>query len=88
MATESEVFISAADTKLLAEQLTDALQTQGFHAWADFNDLRPGQLRLDELEHALDKARSFLILVSAKSRASARQETEWRAMLTKVLVWF
>jgi hypothetical protein len=45
MATESDVFISyAADTKPLAEQLTQALQTQGFHAWVDFKDLRPGQL--------------------------------------------
>jgi hypothetical protein len=81
MASESDVFISyAADTKRLAEQLTDALQSQGFHTWSDFRDLHPGDLRLDELDRALDRARSFLIVVSDKSRASAWQEAEWRAI--------
>lgn len=85
MATESDVFISyAADTKPLAEQLTQALQTQGFHAWADFKDLRPGQVWQDEIERALDNAKSFLILVSPSSRASSWQEIEWRAALAKV----
>jgi hypothetical protein len=85
MATESDIFISyAADTKPLAEQLTQALQKQGFHAWADFKDLRPGQLWQDEVEGALEKARSFLIVVSPKSRASSWQEAEWRAVLAKV----
>src|ERR1035438_9311078 len=84
MATESDVFISyATDTKPLAEQLTQALQTQGFHAWADFN-LRPGQVWQDEIERALEDARSFLILVSPTSRAGSWQEVEWRAALAKV----
>jgi TIR domain len=85
MATESDVFISyATDTKPLAEQLTNALQTQGFHAWADFKDLRPGQVWQDEIDRALENARSFLILVSPRSRASSWQEAEWRAVLAKV----
>lgn len=85
MATESDVFISyAADTKPLAEQLTLALQTQGFHPWADFKDLRPGQVWQDEIERALENARSFLILVSPSSRAGSWQEVEWRAALAKV----
>lgn len=85
MATESDVFISyAADTKPLAEQLTQALQTQGFHAWADFKDLRPGQVWQDEIERALEDARSFLILVRPTSRADSWQEAEWRAALRKV----
>ena len=85
MATESDVFISyATDTKPLAEQLTKTLQTQGFHAWADFKDLRPGQVWQDEIERALENARSFLILVSPGSRASSWQEAEWRAVLAKV----
>jgi hypothetical protein len=85
MVTESGVFISyAADTKPLAEQLTQALQTQGFHAWADFKDLRPGQVWQDEIERALEDARSFLILVSPTSRAGSWQEVEWRAALAKV----
>jgi hypothetical protein len=85
MATESDVFISyATDTKSLAEQLTHVLQMQGFHAWADFKDLRPGQQWQHEVERALERARSFLIVVSAKSRASSWQEAEWRAVLAKV----
>lgn len=85
MATESDVFISyATDTKPLAEQLTQALQTQGFHAWADFKDLRPGQRWQQELERALETARSFLIVVTPTSRASSWQEAEWRGALAKV----
>lgn len=85
MATESDIFISyATDTKPFAEQLAQALQQQGFHAWADFKDLRPGQVFRNELERALDNARSFLILVSPASRASAWQDAEWRAALVKV----
>jgi hypothetical protein len=85
MATESDVFISyAADTKLLAEQLTQALQTQGFHVWADFKDLRPGQVWRDEIDRALEGARSFVIIVRPTSRAGSWQDTEWRAALTKV----
>jgi TIR domain-containing protein len=84
MATESDVFISyATDTKPLAEQLAQALQAQGFYAWVDFN-LRPGQVWQDEVERALERARSFLIVVSPRSRASSWQEAEWRAVLAKV----
>ena len=85
MASESDVFISyAADTKLLAEQLTQALQTQGFHVWSDFKDLRPGQVWQDEIERALESARSFVIIVGPTSWASSWQEYEWRAALVKV----
>jgi len=85
MPAESDVFISyATDTRPLAEQLTQSLQEQGFHVWVDFQNLRPGQPWQIEIEQALERARSFLILVSPKSRASAWQENEWRAALVKV----
>lgn len=83
--TESDVFISyAADTRPLAEELTRALQQRGIHAWADFKDLQPGQRWRDEIEHALDRAHSFLILVGPHSRTTPWQEVEWRAALSKV----
>jgi len=73
MARFSDVFISyAADTKPLAEELTLALQREGINTWADFKDLKPGQLWKDEIEHALENARSVVILVSPDS-----QSTRW-----------
>jgi hypothetical protein len=78
------VFVSyAADTKPLAEQLMQALENKGIEAWVDFKDLQPGRQIQQELEHAIDKAQCYLILVGPKSRASAWQDAEWRAMLAK-----
>ena len=85
MLTESDVFISyARDTAPLAKQLSQALETQGFYPWIDFKDLRTGQDWQDEIGRALDKAATFLILVTPDSLSSSRQETEWRAALTRV----
>ena len=85
MTADSDVFISyAADTQSLAEQLTEALQKQGMHAWADFKDLRPGQRWQEELERAVENAGWFVILVSPQSYATPWQEAEWRAALTRV----
>lgn len=81
----TNVFVSyAADTKPLAEQLTSALQTEGFDTWADFKDLEPGQRWADEIDHALERARWVLFLVSPQSHATRWLEAEWRAVLTKV----
>ena len=83
MASGSSVFISyATDTKLLAEELTRALESQGIEAWVDFKDLRPGQRWKDELEHAIGAAQWVLILVSSGNRATAWQEAEWSAALS------
>jgi hypothetical protein len=84
MASGSSVFISyAADTKPLAEELTRALESQGIEAWVDFKDLRPGQRWKDELERAIGAARWVLILVGSGNRATAWQEAEWSAALTR-----
>lgn len=85
MLTESDVFISyARDTAPLAKQLSQALETQGFPPWIDFKDLRAGQDWQDEIGRALDKAATFLILMTPDSLSSSWQETEWRAALTRV----
>ena len=85
MLKDADVFVTYADdTKPLAEQLTSALQKQGFHPWVDFKDLHPGQLWREELDRALDRARSVVIVVSPKSKASSWQEAEWRAALARV----
>ena len=84
MARSTNVFISyATDTKPMAEALTRALQREGIHAWADFQDLKPGQIWKDEIEQALDKAESFVIMVSPQSRTTPRTDAEWRLALTK-----
>ena len=78
----SDVFISyAADTKPLAQVLTDALQKEGIRAWVDFSDLRPGQRWQDEIERAVESSDSFVILVSPESYATPWLEAEWRAAL-------
>jgi hypothetical protein len=84
MPRSNDVFISyAADTKPLAEELTLALQREGIHTWADFKDLKPGQLWKDEIEHALEDAQAVVILVSPDSQSSRWVEVEWRLALTK-----
>ena len=85
MPADTNVFISyATDTKPAAEELTRALEQNGFHAWADFKDLQPGQRWKDQTEQALERAQFFLILVGPDSRTSQWQEWEWRAALEKV----
>jgi hypothetical protein len=84
MAKSTNVFISyAADTKPLAEELVLALQKEGIQTWADFKDLKPGQLWKDEIENALEKAQSVVILVSPTSQSTRWAEMEWRLALTK-----
>jgi hypothetical protein len=84
MARPNDVFISyAADTRPLAEELTLALQREGFHTWADFKDLKPGQLWKDEIEQALENAQSVVILVSPDSQSTRWADVEWRLALTK-----
>lgn len=83
MPRSSNVFIAyAADTKPLAEELTLALQREGIQTWADFKDLKPGQLWKDEIENALQNAQSFVILVSPESKMTRWAEVEWRLALT------
>ena len=85
MAPQPDVFISyAADTKPLAEELTRVLQREGIPTWADFKDLKPGQLRREEIEKASERAQSFVILLSPHSRVSHWKEAEWQAALTSV----
>ena len=85
MASQPDVFISyAADTKPLAEELTRVLQREGIDAWADFKDLKPGRFWKDEIEQAVERAHSFVILLSPQSRASRWNESEWQAALTSV----
>jgi len=82
MASGANVFISyASDTKPLAEELTKALESQGMEPWVDFKDLHPGQRWREELEHALDAAEWYVILVRPGSRATQWQEAEWAAAL-------
>jgi hypothetical protein len=84
MAHSNDVFISyAADTKPLAVELTLALQREGIDTWADFKDLKPGQLWKDEIEHALENAQSVVILLSADSQSTRWTDLEWRLALTK-----
>lgn len=85
MPVATDVFVSyGTDTKPLAEELTQALERQGIHVWADFKDLRPGQRWREEIENAADKANSFVILVGPRSASTPRLEAEWKAALGSV----
>jgi hypothetical protein len=54
MPAGNNVFISyATDTKPAAEELTRALEQNGFHAWADFKDLHAGDRWQREIERAV-----------------------------------
>lgn len=84
MALQNDVFISyASDTKPLAEQLAETLRDEGIDTWADFKDLKPGQLIRDEVEGALNRADSFVIIVGPHSTASRWAELEWQLALRK-----
>lgn len=82
MASGTNVFISyASDAKPMAEELAEALETQGMNPWVDFKDLHPGQRWKEELERAIDAAQWLVILVGTDSRATPWQEAEWSAAL-------
>jgi hypothetical protein len=82
MPADTSVFISyASDTKPAAEELTRALEENGFHAWADFKDLHAGQRWQREIERAADNARQFLVLVGPHSSSTPWLEAEWQTIL-------
>lgn len=84
MENGANIFISyAPDTKLLAEELTKALESHGFDPWVDFNGLHPGQQWREQLDRAVGDAQWLLILVGSASRATPWQEAEWGAALSR-----
>ena len=84
MPAATNVFISyATDTQPAAEELTRALEENGFHAWADFKDLHAGRRWQREIERAVDHARQFLVLVSPHSSSTPWLEAEWQTILAK-----
>ena len=85
MLIQSNVFLSyAADTKPLAEEIARVLRNQGIQTWADFKDLHPDSLCRDEVEQALQRAQSFIILVGPSDRTTRWQQWEWRSALEQV----
>jgi TIR domain len=84
MLGDFDVFVSySTDTKPLAEELTKALEREGIDAWVDFKDLKPGQQWQRELEHAVNTAKWFVIVVAPESHATRWQEAEWSAALAR-----
>jgi hypothetical protein len=80
----AKVFISyAKDTKPAAQELTRALEQNGFHAWPALKDLQAGQRWQQEIERAADTAQQFLVLVGPHSTATPWLEAEWRTILAK-----
>jgi hypothetical protein len=86
MGSGQELFVSyAPDTKRLARKLARDLEKHGYHAWADFKDLQPGQDWRIEMERALESAQWLVFVLSPTSTATPFQEAEWRAALAKAL---
>lgn len=82
MPSSADIFISyASDLQPMAEELTNALESQGLAPWSDFKDLRPGDNLQVEIEKALGEAKWVLILVGSDRRVSRRVEAEWSAAL-------
>lgn len=78
------VFISyLPDTKVLAEELVRALETNGVSCWAAYKDLHPGQNRTEELERAASSADWFTMIARPRGQSTTWQEYEWRLALMK-----
>ena len=85
MPSRPEVFISYTnDTKRIAQTLVIELEKRGVSCWVDFNDLKPGQLWQVEIERALEKAASLLILIGPRSSTTPQLEAEWQACVKHV----
>src|SRR5208337_4766757 len=83
MATPSVLISNTSGTRLLAEELMQAMQDKGIQAWVGFKDLQFGQQWQLELERAIENAELFLFLVDPQSRVTPWQEAEWQFLLTK-----
>lgn len=80
----SSVFISySLDAKPWAEKLSDALENKGVSTWTDFKSIRPGQRVLEEIQHALDDAQYFLLIVGPKNAIGEWQDREWQGALQR-----
>ena len=80
----SSVFISySLDAKPWAEKLSDALENKGVSTWTDFKSIPPGQRWLEEIEHALDDARYFVLFVGPKNTIGEWQFREWQGALQR-----
>ena len=80
--SKADVFISyTQDAKSWAEKLSDSLEQKGLSTWTDFNNIKPGQRFVEEIQHALDEADYFLIVVGPKLGVGEWQDREWREAL-------
>jgi hypothetical protein len=79
-----DVFISySADAKKLAERLAGSLQKEGVATWSDFENASPGERLYDQLQHALDEAKFYLIVVGPRNVARDWQDQEWQGALER-----
>jgi hypothetical protein len=80
----SNVFISySSDAKPWAEKLSNALETKGVSTWTDFKSIRPGQRWLEEIQHALDDAQYFILVVGPRNAIGEWQDREWQGALQR-----
>ena len=80
----SDVFISySSDVKDLAERLSECLERKGISTWTHFKSLTSSQQWIEEIQHALDKAKYFLIVIGPKNRIGPWQDREWQAALQR-----
>jgi hypothetical protein len=76
------VFISCADdTTPLGVELAKALREEGIPAWATFQDLKPGQQVVNEIDLAVGRSEWLIVLIGPKTRSNAWQEAEWSAIV-------
>ena len=79
-----DVFISySADAKKLAERLAGSLQEEGVATWSDFENVSPGERLYDQLQHALDQAKFYLIVVGPRNTMRDWQDQEWQGALER-----
>ncbi|HEY6176123.1 MAG TPA: tetratricopeptide repeat protein [Kofleriaceae bacterium] len=62
------IFLShSTDDDAIARDLQQALGDHGLHIWIDSREMRGGDLLSPEIQHAIEDADAFIVLVSARS---------------------
>lgn len=76
---QNRVFLSYSRTEMYyAEAVTKSLQDIGFQVWFDLQQLEPGCVWEEEIEHGLAESKELVLIVSRAALASRWVAQEWQ----------
>jgi hypothetical protein len=77
-----DVFVSyAREDSEVAQRLVETLEHSGVRCWLDKISLQPGEPWIPQIRDAIDRSRSFVVVVSGSTVASTPSvSTEWSAI--------